>query len=608
MTRTPESQSSSPVGLATLLRAFGPELRSQRTRLAGGLAALLAEVGLRLLEPWPIQWVFDHVLTRIPTATTPGTRAPGDSGFLTGLTLAALALVTLTALRSLAAYASTIGFATAGSRVLADVRSRLFRHLHQLPLSFHTRARSGDLVVRVMGDVSLLQDVLVTALLPLLARILILAGMIGVMFWMQWQLALLALSLLPLFWFRTVRLGRDLQSVARQQRRREGAMAATAAESFSGMKVIQALAVSELFSAVFSRANTQSLHQDVKGKRIAARLERSVDVLIASSTALVLWQGARLTLRGELTPGELLVFLAYLKSAFRPIQDFAKFTARLGKAGAAGARVLELMEIPPSVQDPAQGEPAPTTAAELRCDNIHFAHTLGHPVLQGLSLTVPAGHTVAILGASGGGKSTLLALLLRLHEPAQGRVTLAGRDLREFSVESLRQRCGLVLQENLLFCGTIHDNIALGRPEASRMDVESAARLAQAHEFIANLPEGYDTWVGERGATLSQGQRQRIAIARAALRKTPLLLFDEPTTGLDSANEHAVVSGLRNLSRGRTTVWVTHNPLHAALADHLYMLNDGRLISVPRTGPRDSPGADARNVASTAFDSYAPAA
>lgn len=608
MKRPPESHPPAPVGLTALLRAFGPELRAQRTRLAGGLAALLAEVGLRLLEPWPVQWVFDHVLNRIPPETAPGNRAPDGPGLLTGLTLAALALVTLTALRSLAAYASTIGFATAGSRVLADVRSRLFRHLHRLPLSFHTRARSGDLVVRVMGDVGLLQDVLVTALLPLLARILILAGMIGVMFWMQWQLALLALALLPLFWFRTVRLGRDLQSVARQQRHREGAMAATAAESFSGMKVIQALAVSELFSAVFSRANTQSLSQDMKGKRLAARLERSVDVLIAGSTALVLWQGARLTLQSELTPGELLVFLAYLKSAFRPIQDFAKFTARLGKAAAAGARILELLEIPPAVQDPAQGDLAPTTAAELRCDNIHFAHTQGHPVLQGLSLTVPAGHTAAILGPSGGGKSTLLALLLRLHEPSQGQITLAGRDLREFSVESLRQRCGLVLQENLLFCGTIHDNIALGRPDASRLDVESAARLAHAHEFIANLPEGYDTWVGERGATLSQGQRQRIAIARAALRKTPLLLFDEPTTGLDSASEHAVVAGLLNLARGRTTVWVTHNLLHAALADHVFMLKDGRLISVNGTRATDPHDADARNIPSNAFASHAPAA
>lgn len=569
------------VGLRDLLREFQPELRTQRGRLGLGLAALFAEVGLRLLEPWPIQWVFDHVLT----IRSGGVTAPSrwtDLPPLTLLALAALALVAVTGLRSLAAYASTIAFAVAGSRVLSGVRGRLFRHLHRLPLSFHTRARSGDLVVRVMGDVGLLQDVLVTALLPLIARALILVGMISVMFWMQWQLAALALALLPLFWLRTVTLGRELQTVARQQRRREGAMAATAAESFSGMKVIQALSVSEAFFGSFHQENDRTLHQDVKGKRLAARLERSVDVLIAASTALVLWQGARLVLRGELSPGELLVFIAYLKAAFRPIQDFAKFTSRLSKAGAAGARVLELLELPPAIADQPNARPLPDVASELRCEGVQFSHVPGQPVLQDVSFVIPAGHTAALLGPSGSGKSTLLSLLLRLHEPTAGRIVFAGHDLRDYSVESLRRQCGLVLQENVLFTGTLHDNIALGRPDATRSEVEAAARLAQAHDFIQAFPEGYDTPVGERGATLSQGQRQRIAIARAALRNTRLLLFDEPTTGLDPANEQAVVAALRNLARGRTTLWVTHNPRHAALADLVFTLHHGRLIAVPK--------------------------
>ncbi|MBN9693555.1 MAG: ABC transporter ATP-binding protein [Verrucomicrobia bacterium] len=569
------------VGLRNLLREFRPELRTQRGRLGLGLAALFAEVGLRLLEPWPIQWVFDHVLT----VRSGGVSAPSrwtDVPPLTLLALAALALVAVTGLRSLAAYASTIAFAVAGSRVLSGVRGRLFRHLHRLPLSFHTRARSGDLVVRVMGDVGLLQDVLVTALLPLIARALILVGMISVMFWMQWQLAALALALLPLFWLRTVTLGRELQTVARQQRRREGAMAATAAESFTGMKVIQALSVSEAFFGSFHQENDRTLHQDVKGKRLAARLERSVDVLIAASTALVLWQGARLVLRGELSPGELLVFIAYLKAAFRPIQDFAKFTSRLSKAGAAGARVLELLELPPAIADQPNARPLPDVASELRGEGVQFSHVPGQPVLQDVSFVIPAGHTAALLGPSGSGKSTLLSLLLRLHEPTAGRIVFAGHDLRDYSVESLRRQCGLVLQENVLFTGTLHDNIALGRPDATRSEVEAAARLAQADDFIQAFPEGYDTPVGERGATLSQGQRQRIAIARAALRNTRLLLFDEPTTGLDPANEQAVVDALRNLARGRTTLWVTHNPRHAVLADFVFTLHHGRLIAVPK--------------------------
>jgi ATP-binding cassette, subfamily B, bacterial len=428
----------------------------------------------------------------------------------------------------------------------------------------------------------------VTALLPLVARLLILAGMVGVMFWMHWQLALLALALLPLFWLRTVKLTRDIREVAQQQRRREGAMAATAAESFSGMKIVQALAAADAFTGAFSTQNDKSLKQDVKGKRLAASLERSVDFLIAGATALVLWQGARLVLAGQLTPGDLLVFLAYLKSAFRPVQDFAKFTGRLGKASAAGARVIELLETAPEVADRADAVDAPEFRGDICFENVSFAYEPGRPVLDNVSFTVPAGQTLAILGESGGGKSTLLNLIARLHEPTSGRILIDGRELRDYRVDSLRRRLGIVLQENVLFAGSVRDNIALGMPTATDEQVEAAARLANAHHFIAELSDGYDTFIGERGATLSQGQRQRIAIARAAIRGASLLLFDEPTTGLDEANERAVIEGLRNLSRGHTTIWVTHNPRHAELADVSVRLEGGQVTEASGSRPAET--------------------
>jgi len=573
-------KSTRPASLLDLLRHFGPEIRAQRRWITVSLLALFAEVGLRLLEPWPIKIVFDHVLREKTSSATTGFAWFANLTPIGVLTVAAVALVTFTGLRALAAYWNTVGFAIVGTRVLTSVRARLFRHLHLLPLSFHNRSRSGDLVVRVISDVGMLQDVTVTALLPLVARLLILAGMIGVMFWMHWQLALLALALLPLFWLRTVKLTRDIREVAQQQRRREGAMAATAAESFSGMKVVQALAAADAFADAFGSQNDKSLKQDVKGKRLAASLERSVDFLIAGATALVLWQGARLVLAGQLTPGDLLVFLAYLKSAFRPVQDFAKFTGRLGKASAAGARVIELLETATEVADRPDAVDAPEFRGEIRFENVSFGYEPGRPVLENVSFTARVGQTLAILGESGRGKSTLLNLIARLHQPTSGRILIDGRDIRDYRVDSLRRRLGIVLQENLLFAGSMRDNIALGLPTATDEQVEAAARLANAHHFIVELAEGYDTLVGERGATLSQGQRQRIAIARAAIRNASLLLFDEPTTGLDEANERGVIEGLQNLSRGHIALWVTHNPRHAELADVVVRIEGGRVIAV----------------------------
>lgn len=583
MKSSPTTEDRSP-GLLELLRHFGPEIRQHRRKIVVALLALFAEVGLRLLEPWPLKVVFDVVLGQTPAGRTTEFRWLAELSPTAVLTLAAVALVVFTGLRALAAYWSTVGFAIVGTRVLTAVRGRLFRHLQLLPLSFHHRARSGDLTVRVISDVGMLQDVTVTALLPLVARMLILAGMVGVMFWMHWQLALLALALFPLFWLRTVRLSRDIREVAQQQRRREGAMAATAAESFSGVKVVQALAAGDAMADSFCQQNDQSLKQGVKGKRLAASLERSVDLLLAGSTALVLWQGARLVMTGALTAGDLLVFLAYLKTAFRPVQDFAKFTGRLGKASAAGARVLELLEAAPAVTDRQDAMEVPPLRGELRFEQVSFAYQPAQPLLRDVQFVARPGQTVAILGASGQGKSTLLGLLLRLHERDGGRILVDGRDVRDYRVESWRRSCGVVLQENLLFAGTIHENIALGLPAATRAEVEAAAQVANAHEFITGFKDGYDTVVGERGATLSQGQRQRIAIARAALRDAAVLLYDEPTTGLDEAAERAVLAGLRNLSRGRTTLWVTHNLKHAALADAVVVLEDGHVV---RHGPPD---------------------
>src|SRR5438552_4297439 len=541
--------------------------------MAGSLLALFAEVGLRLLEPWPLKFVFDHII---------GSNTKRGAAFLsrfesvdsmTLLTCAAVAVVVITALRAVASYWETIGFAQIGNRALTKVRAQLYRHVQYLSLSFHTKARTGDLVVRMMNDVGMLQDVAVTALFPLLAKVLIVAGMMALMFWMQWQLALIAVAVFPLFWLRSISVGRRIREVAKKQRQREGAMAATFTESITAIRTVQALSLEENFARAFSTQSEKSLKQDVRGKRLSASLERSLDVVIAVATALVLWYGTRLVLRKVISAGELLVFLAYLKSAYRPVQDFAKYTGRLAKASAAGERVIDLLERVPDVRDLPGAVRAPAFYGHIQFDKVSFAYESGQPLLQEIQLDVRAGQHVVVVGPSGGGKSTLLSLVLRLYDPVQGRVLIDGHDVREFTLESLRSQIGVVLQDNVLFAATVRENIGCACAGASAAEIESAARLANAHEFISSLPQGYETILGERGVTLSQGQRQRIAIARAAIRKAPILILDEPATGLDKRNQRAVLEPLDRLYAESTTFLITHDLSHALPADTILPLD-----------------------------------
>jgi ATP-binding cassette subfamily B protein len=563
-----------PPGLWRIARFFWPYVRRYRGLIAVSMLSLFAEVGLRLLEPWPLKFVFDHILKSDATRRRDWLAAklqPVDSMTLLGL--CAVAVVAITGLRALASYWQTIGFAQMGNRVLRKVREHLYRHVQYLSLSFHTSSRTGDIVMRVINDVGMLQDVAVTALLPLTAKVLIVAGMAALMLAMNWKLALVALSVLPLFWLRTVSLTGRIREIAKKQRRQEGAMAATAAESLGAIKTVQALSLEENFARAFTAESERNLKQDVKGKRLSATLERSVDVLIAIATALVLWFGVRLVLRAEITSGDLLVFLAYLKSAYRPIQDFAKYTGRVAKASAAAERVMDLLDRVPEVRDQPGATTAPAFAGRVQFENVTFGYETGRPVLENISLDVPAGARVALVGASGSGKSTLVSLVLRLYEPQRGRVLIDGQDVRDFTLESLRSQISVVLQDNLLFAGSVRENIVCVAPGAAAEEIEGVARLASAHEFITGLPQGYDTLVGERGVTLSHGQRQRIAIARASIRKAPILLLDEPTTGLDKRSEQAVLDALERVQTGRTTFLISHDLRHAATADLILLLD-----------------------------------
>ena len=562
-------------GLWGVLAYFWPDIRPQYGLLLVSAIALIADVGLRVLEPWPLKFVFDYVLLRGERLNTVPLIANLEP--ITLLTFSAVAVLIITGLRALAAYGSTVGLAIVGSRVMAKVRNRLYCHLQNLSLAYHTKARSGDLIIRVSSDASRLQEIMITAALPLVVSILSLFGMIGVMFWMNRSLTLLSLITLPFFWLVTNRLSQRIKDSSLKQRQQEGAVAATAAESIAAIKLVKALSLQDAFARVFAQQNQSSLKESVKTQRLAAHLERTVDGVIAMGTAIILWYGSWLALRDALTPGDVLVFLTYLKNAFKPVQNLAKYTGRLAKAAASGERILDVLNQKPDISDSPEAFPAPIFRGAVRFDRVHFAYNSGRVLLEDINLNIQSGQQVAIVGTSGGGKSTLVSLLLRLYDPTSGRVMIDGRDIREYTLASFRSQISVVLQDSLLFAASIKENIAYGIAGVSDAEIEEAARLAHAHAFIQALPQGYDTLVGERGSTLSGGQRQRIAIARAAIRQAPILILDEPTTGLDKESEKAVIDALQRLSANRTTFLITHDLDFATRADMIIYLENGRI-------------------------------
>jgi ATP-binding cassette, subfamily B, bacterial len=565
-------------GLRRVLAHLAPYIRGQRGLIAGGAGAMIAAVLAKLAEPWPLKIVIDHVVP-VGAGGVPGTGIAALDGLTiqTLLIVVAVGLVLAIGLRALFEYLATIAFALAGARILTRIRGDLFRHLQALPLAFHQSARTGDLTVRLISDIGMLKETAVTALMPLAVNTLVLAGMVGIMLWIDWQLALIALAPLPLLWLSTLKFGRRIQTVSRKTRATEGEMAATASEALAGIRTVQALGLEAGMQQSFAGANDAALTQDVKAKRLAAGLERLVDLLLAAAIALVLYFGARSVIDGRITPGDLLVFITYLKNTFRPVRSYAKYSARLAKATAAGERVVELLQTQSSLPDRPGAPALAVSGGGLAFEGIRFGHG-GAPVLDGLSLTIPPGQSVALTGPSGAGKSTLLGLALRLADPEAGRVAIDGQDLREVSRDTLRRAFAFIPQETVLFRASIAENIAIaaGR-EVSRPEIEEACRLAAAHDFIAALPEGYDTVLAERGASLSAGQRQRLSLARAALRDAPFLVLDEPTVGLDADSERLVSDAIWRLAEGRTTLIVTHDLALASRADRVICLGDGRV-------------------------------
>lgn len=569
-------------GLKRLLPHVRPHLRHQRTLIAGGGAAMALEVIMRLLEPWPMKFVIDGVIGHLGADINQ--EQPADLQQV--LVLACLGLLVVVLVRAAASYAMTVCFALAGNRLLTSVRADAFAHLQRLSMTFHDKARTGDLVQRITSDVGRLKEVAVTAALPLLGNLLTLAVMLVVVFVLDWQLALCMLVVFPVFLLTGRSATSKIHTVSRKQRKAEGQLATLATETLGSMKVVQAYTLEDEMQSRFASDNVKTLKDGVQAKKLSAGLERSTDVLVGLATAIVLFVGAQRVLAGALTPGELVVFVTYLKAAFKPMRDLAKYTGRIAQAAASAERVVDLLETEPTVRDASWARSGRRVTGHVELSDVWFSYVPGHPVLRGIDLRITPGQRVAIAGPSGAGKSSLAGLLMRMHDPDSGSVRLDGWDVQDLTVHDVRSQVAVVLQESLLFATSIRDNIAMGAREGagqvSDQQVEAAARVAGAHEFITALPQAYETVVSERGTTLSGGQRQRIAIARAVVRDAPVIILDEATTGLDGETEVEVTAALDRLTRDRTTIIITHDLESARSADRLLWVDGGRIVDSGR--------------------------
>jgi len=567
-------------GLRRTLRCVGPHLREHRVRMAIGFAALAADVLFRLLEPWPVKLVIDAVTRSLgATIKRPG---PALEASLQTLLLCGAAIVIISILRAIANYWSAISFALVGSRVAADLRARTFRHVQGLSMRHHTRASSGDTVQRLVSDVSRLQDVAVTAGLPMLGNAVTLVAMTVIMLWLDPMLALVVFLAAGIFALLSRRSSVSITKAAGKSRKGEGALATTAAQTLGAMREVQAYGLEDTISSSFRKSNAATLGTGVAALRLAAGLERRTDVLIGFATALVLAGGGWRVLDHSITPGDLVVFLTYLKTGMKPLKDLAKQTSRIAQATASGERVADLLEAETDLPELPNARPMESSHPDVVFEDVSAGHGEGTTVLHGINLTIPAGERLAIIGPSGAGKSTLASLVLRMIDPTTGTVRVGGEDLRELQTASVRAHVSILLQDSVLFGNTVRENIRFGRLDATDEDIEHAAALAQADDFIRALPDGYDTVLGEAAKDLSGGQRQRIAIARAILREAPIVILDEATAGLDPASRESILDALEILTQGRTSITITHDAFAARLCDRVIWLEDGRILEEGR--------------------------
>jgi len=552
-------------------------LRPYRGWLAIILLALLVETAMGLAGPWPLKIVLDSVVGRhpLPEWIVPllGNRLAEDRVAIAAA--AAFGLLIIGVFGSIARYVDKYYTESVSQWVANDLRMRVFHQLDRLSLSYYDTQQTGGLLSTITTDISTIQTFASEATLDILIDLLTIAGMLGLMFWLSSDFALIAVAVAPFILLFVMRFKRVVKQATHEVRRRESDVVAVVQEGLQSMRVVQAYGRQDLAESQLQQAGKAAVAAALRARRIKSLVSPVVTVIVSLCTAYVLYHGASLVLAGVMTIGALTVFLSYLSKFFKPVLDLATMTNSIAQTAVAVERVQSIILADQMIPEaPNATEPAPFKG-EIIFDRVAFSYKPDTPVLKGVSFRIEPGQFVGFVGATGGGKSTVASLIPRFYDPTAGRVLVDGVDVRDYKLKSLRSQVGVVLQDTVLFQGTIADNIAYGRPGATRQEVIQAARDADAHEFIAQMPRGYDSTVGERGLTLSGGQRQRIGIARALIRNAPILILDEPTAALDAEAEQLVLQGLARLRNGRTAIAIAHRLSTVRDADNIVVFKEG---------------------------------
>ncbi|MGQ9631517.1 MAG: ABC transporter ATP-binding protein [bacterium] len=538
-------------------------LRPHWQRMVAAFLLMLSTSALSLAAPYLIKVAIDQHIAR------------GDVSALGRVAL-------LTVFVFLGLYAVTAGqrylLSWVGQRVLATLRSRLFRHLQVLPLAYHDTHIVGVTISRVINDVAVINELLSEGLITLVGDLLVLAGIIVVMLSMSPRLALLTFSVLPLMALATSLFARRAKSAFRRTRARIADVVGDLAENLSGMRVIQAFAQEDTSHEHFDEVNRANRDAHVAAMSLSFAFLPSVEFLGMLATAIVLWFGGRAVAQGELTLGVVVAFLAYVSRFFQPIREISQLYATMQAAMAGGERVLELLDTAPEVTDAPDAREMPPIAGRLELRDVSFSYRGEIRVLHRVNLVIEPGQTVALVGPTGAGKTSIANLIARFYDVTEGAVLIDGIDVRRVSQRSLRRQMGLVPQDPFLFSGTIADNIRFGHPDVPDSAVEEASRLANAHDFISALPNGYATEIMEGGVNLSVGQRQLICIARAVLADPRILILDEATSSVDTVTEMLIQEALRRLLVGRTAVVIAHRLSTVRNADLICVVQDGHIV------------------------------
>jgi len=555
-------------------------LRPHRRRFALITALTLVASGLAALQPWPLKLVADHVLGQqpLPDMLAAMLRPLGlNATPLRLLAVAALGGLFLYALHAVVELVLTSTWTLVGRRMIYQLAQDTFARLQRRSLPYHSRHPVGDTMSRVAGDSWCVWQFADQVIFAPAHALLTMVLMNFLMAQLDPWLTLLAVAVAPLVVSAAFLIGKPLHLAAKLKREIEARIASHLQQTLTGLPVVQAFAQEEREQERFRRHADDAVRAQQRSAVLGSMNSLASGLVATLGAGAILWLGARHVLDGRLTLGSLLIFLVYLTALQTQVKAFAGIHSAWRAVSASVERVAEVLEAGPEVRDTPGAFALPPVQGSVAFENVAFAYEPGQPVLRGISFETKPGETIAIVGSTGAGKSTLVSLLPRFFDAQEGRVRIDGHDIRDVQLASLRRQIGLVLQEPFLFPISIADNIAYGRPDAARAEVEAAARAANAHAFIAKLPQGYDTVIGERGSTLSGGERQRLAIARALLKDAPILILDEPTSALDAATEALLLEALERLMAGRTTFLIAHRLSTVRHADRILVLQDGRI-------------------------------